>query len=232
MISFVLKHPFLLLCAYGIVWTGAFHVLETERPNKWVFLAYFLGLLGLWASALASAAANFEGSLFGLVYYLALGTMILVCNILPVRHLLEFVLGQTARELTGLNQINVRKSYDHATGAESRGDLDTAARLYREEIQKDPDDTEARRHLAEVLARAGKPQEATDELRALIERIGDGEQACQVMFRLAEVTDELLHDGAEAVRIYERLIRKYPKDKLAEYARLRLHGRETTNGHG
>jgi tetratricopeptide (TPR) repeat protein len=234
MLSFVIRHAFGLLCLYGILWSVALRLTHTERPSGIPVVIYVFGFVGLFtamghagAVAVAGSAGYLAG--FAFLFHVALICVALAFNAVPIIHVLGFVTSLAGRELTGLNQIVFPKAYDRATGAESRGDFEAAALLYREEIEADPEDTEARRRLAEILVRAGKPQEGTAELRALLQVVHDREQTGRLLFRLAEITDEHLHDRRQAVQLYERVIREHPKSKLAGYARMRLHGKETTD---
>ena len=126
------------------------------------------------------------------------------------------------RWLMSYNKIPELKTYDRAEAAESNRNYPRAARLYRQEIEDDPDDVEAYRRLAEVLMKLDRPEDAARVFRAGLKRAEKSRDRCRIAFRLAEVLHEELGRGDEGAELYRMIAEKHPDDRRAEYARSRL----------
>jgi tetratricopeptide (TPR) repeat protein len=165
------------------------------------------------------------GAIGGVVVGLGICLVGLAFHGVPVYYcLMHFVRG-VGRAAAGLDQIALSKSYDRAEGAESRGNLEEAAALYRQELDTDPEDTEARRRLAELLVKQGRAQEAVPEFETVVEQVADREKRYAATFRLAEVLEEELGRRQEAAELYRRIVEEDPRSRYAQYARSRLgHG--------
>ncbi len=228
MTALIVKLSFPLLCIYGVVWALVLNAFRTERRSSIPYMIYFFGFVGLavpassWAYGGAMGAGGQMGVFAGVLVGTFLVTVAFMFNAIPILFCVGQIVRVVGREAAGLDQMTRRKSYDRAEGAESRGDLDEAACLYREEMAADPADTVAPRRLAEVLVKATKPEEAVAALRDLLEQVKDPDEACSSMFRLAEILDEQLQDRRAAAELYGRIVKEHPKRRLAEYARQRL----------
>ena len=228
MLALIVKLSFPLLCIYGVVWALVLNAWRTERRSSIPYMIYFFGFVGLAvpASSWAYGGAMGAGGQMAVVGGVLIGTVLVAVafmfNSIPILFCVGQIVRVVGREAAGLDQMTRRKSYDRAEAAESRGDPDEAARLYREEMAADPADTVAPRRLADLLVKAGRAQDAVAELRALLELIEDKDEMCSTMFRLAEILDEQLHDRSGAAELYGRIVKEHPKRRLAEYARQRL----------
>ena len=239
-IRFPLDHPFICLCLYGIAAALAFNTTQTLRDSKLAHYVYVLGYItlnlllarGVAKGGVSGGGGGLAGAMAGaLVYVVKLVAQILLgflFNAVALLYTCDLSLSALLRFVTSDDQLVVRKTYNRAEGAESRGDLDGAAALYREEIQADPADREAHRRLAEVLLKAGKMREAADLFRQVLELSKGADERCVAALRVAEVFQDNLGDVAAAVELYEMILAEYPKTKHAAYARARL---EKVGGH-
>jgi tetratricopeptide (TPR) repeat protein len=220
----VFVHPILSIFFYGIVAALVFNLLQRLQENTIAHLVYLTGLLGLFVRLGTGQPLVGMAGLGNLIYIIFGGLLGLIANAPALRYTLTHLLTAAGRELTSADQIVYRKTYDRAVGAESRGDLEMAAALYRQEIESDPEDREAYRRLAEVLLKHGKHDEAVSSFRKVIEMSDEPRERSEAMFRLAEVFQDELHDGAAARKLYQAVIHDNPRGKYAEYARSRLGG--------
>jgi hypothetical protein len=227
---------FIIYVLYGVVWSVILTVSESERRRSLLHVLYLFGFVGLSVPFSSAAFGGVVGS-DGIVARSAMGAMggvvvgLGICLVglafhgVPVYYcLMHFVRG-VGRAAAGLDHIVLSKSYNRAEGAESRGDLAEAERLYRQELEADPEDAEARRRLAELLVRQGRAQEAVPEFETVIEQVEGREKRYATTFRLAEVLEEELGRRQEAAELYRRIVQEDPRSRYAQYARSRLgHG--------
>lgn len=122
----------------------------------------------------------------------------------------------------GYGDILRIKTYDRAEGAEARRDFEGAAELYREKIEEDPEDPEARRRLGEVLLKLDRAEEAEREFRGALEAAEELEMHSAIAFRLAEVLDETLGRPDEAAEMYRNIVDTHPESQHATFAKSRL----------
>ncbi len=101
----------------------------------------------------------------------------------------------------------IRSRLDRATNLHGAGDLKTAERLYREVLEVEPDNAQAR-HLLGVLAlQRGRPDDAVERIRAAIE-IGPAEAAWH--YNLGNALQRLGRPG-EAVASYREAVGLAPE---------------------
>jgi len=227
--QFVTGHPLLLLCVWGLVASVAFRLwveLSDSKLAGGVYLLIFFALSYLyWVRTGGRLMGGGPlGAAFGVFILLAGWVLGLVFNAGALYYVAICFLGAIGRTLTSDDQVVVRKTYDRAEGAESRGDYEEAAALYRKEIGADPDDREAHRRLAELLLKLARKQEAVEELRRVMELSEGEEKLCAAAFRLAEVLGEELGREVEAADLYQMIVRDHPASSYARYARARLEG--------
>jgi len=220
--------PPILACLYGLC---AFYVFRKDEqlPGKlFVQLVYFTGFIYLLGWALRSVAGitgapGGLGSGIRLVIFVALTIIIVTaCNMPPIMCIVSAYISKVATFATSDDNLVFRKQYCQAAGAEAHGDLDKAARLYREEIQKDPKDAEVHLLLAEVLLKQNLPNGAVDEFRTAIAMLTEERDRASAMFRLGEVLEENLNQPTAAREVYDRIIRDCPRTPFAAHARKRL----------
>jgi hypothetical protein len=226
--AFLQTYVFLIACAYGVVFSVIFGRHGENIRSGWVYYGYVTGfVILLWAVGMNMGAA--VASPVGPILALAEGGVILVCNAVALKCTGEYALTRLGRGALGLNHIVYRKTYDKAEAAEARGELALAVEIYRQEIAADPQDIEAQRRLAEVLLKAGRPDEAAAELRHIVDQARQQELRHIAAFRLAEVYADQLGRPADAEALYRRIVEEAPHSRLARYARVRL-GRSGPNG--
>ncbi len=237
--SLIRAHSLLIACVYGIVAALALHLSGTLRRSTIAHSVYLLGLMALlvqFSQVAFSGVASGGG--IGVVFVVLIGVfktlVILGFNSFALYCTGGHFVGKFGRALIGDDQIVYRKTYDRAAGAEARREFEKAAGLYREEIDKDPKDSEAYKRLADVLIRCGRPEEAVREFEKAIELCGaeDEEERCQMTFRLAEVHQDELHNSRAAQELYEKLVRECPNNQYAQYAKARLESPERGHASG
>ena len=222
-------------CGYGF---GAFYVFKKaeQLPGKLIVqLAYLAGYIFMMCWALRSVASLF-GSFSDLMSAgkSAMGTLIMLilctvatllivtlCNISAIMCIAGAYVTKLARFATSDDALVVRKQYCQAAGAEAQGELDKAVRLYREEIENDPEDAEVHRRLAEVLLKQGLPDAAVAELRTAIAMLEEKRDRASAMFRLGEVLDDELNRPNAARAVFDRIVRECPGTPFATHARKR-----------
>lgn len=224
---FPLYHPFVTLCVYGVaagVLFARFGRFADHPLFQWAYVMGYLMLTLLFANSRGKSLdmGGGYGAAFAGPIIVVAGIFIgFLFNLLALQHCAENVIGAIGRFALSLNQVIWRKSYDKAEGAEVRGDFETAIALYGDEIEKDPEDGEARRRLAEVLLKNEQPREAAAQLEELLNRSSGG-QWCKTAFRLAEVQQDDLARPESAAELYRRIAEEYPDDEMAAYAQSRL----------
>ena len=236
--SLIRAHSLFISCMYGIVAALAFHLSGTLRRSTIAYGVYLVGLMALVYQFAQIAFAGMPsgggigavgfGVFFTVLFAVFKLLIILAFNGFALYSTMYHFVGKSGQFLTSDDRLVYKKTYDRAVGAEARGEFEKAAGLYRDEIEKDPKDTEARRRLAEVLIRCGRPQEAVVEFERTIGlcTAEDEEARCHMTFRLAEVHQEQLHNAQAARELYEKLMRECPKNEYAQYARERLESPE------
>ncbi|MHC4789411.1 MAG: tetratricopeptide repeat protein [Planctomycetota bacterium] len=226
MVEFIRQYGFWILCGYGVAAAVLFTAVAKLRDSTLTLYAYlvlYVLLFGFYAPAPVGRYGP-----FGVIVAIVHGLIISAFNGVALYYCADRFLGQLGRSLAGLNRIVLRKSYDRAEGAEARGDLEEAEALYRAELESDPADLVARRRLAEVLLKRGRPEEAARELRTVLERAEQRERRYAVAFRLAEVLQDELGEKAAAEELYFMIVREDPNGPHARYARSRLGGGEAS----
>ena len=214
-----------ILCAFGIASGITFLRMGRFKGMNLAYAAYLLAFVGLsYAYWKASFAGVRDVAVAGGVLFMFLGGFLLSCawNGLALWCTAVHYLGVIGRAGMSDDQIVVRKTYDRAEGAESRGDYEGAAELYRKETDSDPTDREAHRRLAEVLLKMGSPREAVEELRSVLALSKEEEARCAAAFRLAEVLQDEMGDREAAADLYRMVLQDYPDSKYAGHARSRL----------
>jgi len=213
-------------CAYGLGALFVFRKAEELCDMLIVQLAYVVGLLFLVGWALQAVLAYFgdlttENAPYLWFSFIGTGAVISIFNLPAIKCVVSSSIGKLARTITSADTGVVRKQYSLAAGAEAHGDLDEAARLYRQEIQMDPKDAEVHLRLAEVLLKQKLPDGALDEFRTAIKMLKDKRDRASAMFRLAEVLDDVLNQPTAARDISERIMRECPGTAFAAHARKR-----------
>lgn len=218
-LRFPVQHPAVTLCLYGAIAGGLFAASGTLRTSS---MAHYVYVTVLAALIISLGVRTPLSGLMSLMVLLAQGVIGIGFNIPALHCSLDHALTAVGRSALSDGDIKVRKTYDKADGAATRGDFALAAALYREEIADDPKDAEARRRLAEVLLRQGEPEQAVEELRKAMALFSEPHEQCTVIFRLAEVLREELKDDEAAAELYRNVLRQCPKGRHADYARERL----------
>lgn len=210
-----------LIIVYGLVASFAFDASTRLRRSGFAMLGYLVGFLVLLQMFALSMRARGAMGLAGIAN-LAFMLFGMVIAVLSNGRALWTVGDALLIALTGPGAVEVRKTYDKAEAARERGDLEAAAGIYRQELEKEPQDTEARRRLAEILLEMDRTEEGVAELRALLKRLQEERPYCAAAIRLAEVLEEELGDRAGAEQVYRTVLARYPRGEYAQYARVRL----------
>jgi tetratricopeptide (TPR) repeat protein len=218
------RHALLIGCLYGVVAWLLFYFLPDLKHSTFVQIAYsfgvFLALLNLARgfSLLGGDALSVFSSVILLVFQ---GIVVLLFNAMPLHAAFNTFVTNFMRAASSDDNLRFRRSYDRAEGAEARGELELAERLYREYLEEDPSDPVGHRKLAELLLNMGRREAAIDEFEAALRVADEPEQEQRTLWRLGEVHEE---DGEleTACDFYDKLMRRYPGSHVARYARERL----------
>jgi len=193
---------------------------ESLRDTRWFV---FAGLVGLGAaiSSLIWLGHSLD-VIGGFIAFLIYGFGIAIFYGLFLAHSLSLAVMGLRSFLLSDENITIRKEFWAAQRAERNKEFEKAADLYREEIQKDSKDSEARRRLAELFVRMGRPEDAVRELKRAIEVCEEDDYASSTMLRLAELVERELGDPRRATQILKDLLHRYPCSYFAKFARERL----------
>jgi len=217
--------PLVLACVLGLVAAVVFFSSQAIRENILVHWAYLSLLFVLWmtfAGARHIRMTNLEMAAHGTLGIFGGFVVIVLCNIIALAYSADRLLQAAGVFLMGDSDIGVRKTYDRAEGAASRGDYETAARLYRDAIAEDPEDHEARQRLARVLLEWGDAEGAAEELLKLLDVCTEERERCTTALRLGEVCLDELEDPDGARQMYKMVMEDYPHSEYARHARARL----------
>jgi len=215
------EYPLVFLIALGIGLSFGF-LAWPRLGDSLIVLSVYVVLVG-WLVvriSLNEADAGPIGLITGMFY----GAIGLGFNLIPLRHAADRMFGALGREMLS-SGIKMKKAYDRAASAETRGDYEAAVAIYREEIAKDDKDSEVHRRLGEALLKMKRAPEAAGSLRAAMDLSPDAERRSTIAFRLAEVLEDSVGDRPGAEAVYNMILRQYPESKYANYARARLRGR-------
>ncbi|MFO7955649.1 MAG: tetratricopeptide repeat protein [Candidatus Brocadiia bacterium] len=217
--------PLVLACILGLVAAVVFYSWQAVRENLIVHWAYLSLLFVLWITF--AGARHIRMTSGGMGLHVTLGALggfliMILCNIIALGYSADRLLRAAGSFLMGDTDIQTRKTYDRAEGAESHGDFKTAARLYREAIAEDPEDREARQRLARVLLKWGDAEGAAEELLKLLDMATEERERCTTALRLGEICTDELNDPDGAREMYEMILEEYPDSGYARHARARL----------
>ena len=116
----------------------------------------------------------------------------------------------------------VRKTYDIAEKLTSEGRYTEAVAEYEKVIEEDPEDVDARLLLGDVQCKMDQYELAARTFADALELDLPPEQWCHIANRLADILALKMGEPHEAVRMLNRIAKKYPKTKFARYARERI----------
>lgn len=121
--------------------------------------------------------------------------------------------------------IVLKKSYDEAEKAVAKHEYDKALELYRNEKERDPDDSQVRVRIGEVLVKTGQREEAIKEFRGLLGMDSpDEEDLTYAILRAAEIYAMDLRKKISARSLIETALRR----DLSEESRNMLNSRLKT----
>jgi len=168
-----------------------------------------------------------------LVYLLFWMLIIFVASLLLVlvAYLLASICAKASfdvrRGALGLDDVVVRSTYDEAEKAILNREYDRAEKLYREAIEKNPNDPEPRHRIAVLHEKGGRYAEAVQEFKICAERTHDIQEKLMALFQAADILADKLGQREAAARLLEECIRKHPRTASIEYARRRLEALTT-----
>jgi tetratricopeptide (TPR) repeat protein len=217
---------FLLLAAYGVAMTAAFYYAPQVRDRKLVHLGhvvvFFVLAFFMWRQEFKPVEA---GAGMPPLLFLTGFLMSVVCLLLSgyvFIYMVRFYVEHAQTTLMSDHQLKVPKTYDKAEAAERRMDYETAAALYKIEIEDDPEDGEACRRLAEVYIKVGDFRSALSQFNRAIECNLERDRKCAVLMRMADLHAGYLGDIDAAIDTLQTIIHQYPTSKHADYAKVRL----------
>lgn len=199
---------------------------------RWGLAGGALPLYGFLVSDLMGGGAGLE---HGVSPFVAFPVMAMAALTFVPYGVLMFgnSLSDAKRWLFSEDQVRIVKTYDQAEAAEKRHDWERATELYAREVDADPTDLEARRRLAEVLIRRGRPGEAAAQISALLPQVGDPEMRLNLGFRLADLHAGLGDRGAAhevltrtAFAVRGTKWEKFAQERLARLTDVELSSRE------
>ena len=138
--------------------------------------------------------------------------------------------GVVMRELLSEYSVRMPKFYDRAEKAERLHDLKTALQLYREIHEKDPEDPEPLRRLAEIHLKSNEVEEAISCLEEALEVEEIPHRKAGILFRLADIHAKKKRDFDKAKLTLERNISEFPESREARNAEERLKEMKALEG--
>ena len=136
-------------------------------------------------------------------------------------HLIAFYGSKTWDSLTGVSDIKVRKTYSKAEAAEKERNYEEAMGYYRKELERDPEDAEARRRLAELLHNTGNWDSALKTFRVAYTFEKEEENRAGIAFRIVDILLAKEED-LTALKELEHIKREFPNTQYARHATERV----------
>jgi hypothetical protein len=134
-----------------------------------------------------------------------------------------FWLGQAWAAVSGPNEPSrLAKTYTAMEKAEAEGNFKRAIMLYRRERERDPQDMEARRRLAEVLLRDNQVEEAVGELRLAATMTKDPDTEVDLIIRVSDILLNKKLDFDTALADLDILRKKHQGTPAGERAQKRF----------
>ncbi len=189
-------------------------------PVQVTLLLWFLVFCALWIGD------SNTGSVFGRLEALF---SILLIAILHTPMAVSFSTKIVTNVFMGMIEpksgIVLKKSYDEAEKAVARHEYAKALELYRNEKEQDPDDSQVRVRIGEVLVKTGQLKEAIKEFRGLLKMdLADEEDLTYAILRAAEIYAMDLRKKISARSLIETALR----ENLSEESRSILNSRLKT----
>jgi len=125
--------------------------------------------------------------------------------------------------LSSNDDASSTSSYVRADHYAASGQYRKAARAYRRELARNPDNVDVRLKLAETLCELGDCEEAVRVFRAAAVQLDhDRKRQAQTIFRTAEVLADMLGQYKDAARELDVLRKRDPQSALAQTAQKRI----------
>jgi hypothetical protein len=208
-------------CTLGIVfWKDLW---DKGVSTTWVIVQ---SMLFLWFCVFTAKLLSTGGPVRGLADALVTVITLVVIAFLHAP-LVVSVLGKLSQDaLEGMidpkSALVVKKSYDEAERAEARHDYDRALELYREERERDPEDSHVRIKIGNLLAGRHRFEEAVVELSGILDMEAPEEKdVVYGSLRAAEILHMNLNHTAGARHTLARALER----DLSEEARKAIESR-------
>ena len=153
----------------------------------------------------------------GLVFNMMMMAGAMVLYVPFFIHLIIFYGSKSWDSLTGISDIKVRKTYSKAEAAEKERNYEEAMEYYRKELEKEPEDAEARRRLAELFFTTYDFDSALKTFHVAYTFEKEEEKRAGIAFRIVDI---LLAKGDDltALKELEHIKREFPKTQYARHA--------------
>lgn len=128
---------------------------------------------------------------------------------------------KTWDSMSGISDIKVRKTYSKAEAAEKERNYEEAMGYYRKELERDPEDAEARRRLAELFHNTGDWDSALKTFRVAYTFEKEEENRAGIAFRIVDILLAKEED-LTALKELEHIKREFPNTQYARHATERV----------
>ncbi len=203
--------------AVGVALALVLLLSERLRGNLVVHVVGVVCLLAGFALMRRAAPEEVEARSF----FLFLGALLAYAPF--IIFLIFFWAGQIVRAASGAGEpVQMVKAYSAAKKAEAEGNYERAVMLYRRELERDPDDLEAARRLAEVLLKTNQVDEAIGELRLAATRTEDPEEEVDLILWVSDLLLNRKLDFDTALSDLDILRNKHKGSPAGERAQRRF----------
>ena len=169
-----------------------------------------------------SAAAAGQQPAYGALFFLG-GFVPGLAFLMPwVWHVVAILAGEVQREVVGVEQMKIERTYDAADRLMFEKKFEEAERAYLSGAEAVQDDPEPLRRAGEAALAGGRVEIAVRHFRHALSRITGEEDRASLGIRIAELEERKLGDPSGARRTLEGLLPELQTGKWGEFVRERL----------
>jgi len=205
----VLELVLYMQLAVALVFDVAVMLVRRARQSAWFYSAGFVLLFaGCVITLLSEATTSLEQLPHPLAVALAEGVALVVWAPFLIQ-MVRFV-----HKRNRMLHADLPKTYARAKRAESERNWFEAIRIYQHYLDEDPDDNQARRHLAEVYFKMKEFEKGLAVLRVALVKEQDLEEKARIGLRVVDVLLNDLKDARTATEEVNYLSRTFKGTSL------------------